>query len=364
MTSTLPPLVQAFSGAIGSASANALSYPFNLVTTKLQLDSPRRSKDRGGFVGGIHLLLKIIRKHGVDALYDGLGADTIATLLSSFFYFYIYSFLRFLSTKRLVPFLGRNSQSHKRHKPSLFEELILGFIAGVASRAVATPLNIITLRMQTERTHDDDDDYGDDEVESEEPKYQGITEIVKLIYKEQGLAGFWRGFQMSILLSLNPSITMAFVQMYRRTFHALESTSVMSSQLKHHSKHYNANLHAWEAFFGGAISNSIAVTILYPLILGKKRLQASSTKTSIPEVLVDAYLGKDLDFQRHGSIFIDHGEFGQSEKAVGGIQGLYQGYQLKIVSNFLSQGVSYLVKNRIERLVIAAYLYRLKRGQH
>ncbi|KAJ7211609.1 hypothetical protein GGX14DRAFT_393929 [Mycena pura] len=39
-----PPLIQAFSGAIGSASANALTYPLDLVTTCLQLDSQDKAK--------------------------------------------------------------------------------------------------------------------------------------------------------------------------------------------------------------------------------------------------------------------------------------------------------------------------------
>ncbi|KAF8190829.1 mitochondrial carrier domain-containing protein [Pholiota molesta] len=363
MTSTLPPLVQAFSGAIGSASANALSYPFNLVTTKLQLDSPRRSKVRGGIVGGVNLLASILKKHGVHALYDGLLADTYATLLSSFFYFYFYSFLRFLSTKRSIPIIGRNTRSSKSHKPTLIEELFLGFLAGVASRAVSTPLEIVTLKMQTERENDDDSDETDGEV----TENKGIIDIVKLIYQEQGLAGFWRGFQMSTILSLNPAITMGFLQMYRRTLGVFRSSSLsslkrgnISAQLKQHAGNPNTNLRPWEAFFGGAISNSLAATILYPLTLGKKRLQVSSSAT-IREVLIDAYSGKELEFKPYGSV--DKGKVAEiTAKDVGGIEGLYQGYQLKIVSNFLSQGVSFLVKERIERLIIAAYFYRLRRG--
>lgn len=46
MTSTLPPLVQAFSGAMGSATANAVSYPLDVVTTRLQTT---KSKKLRGF---------------------------------------------------------------------------------------------------------------------------------------------------------------------------------------------------------------------------------------------------------------------------------------------------------------------------
>jgi adenine nucleotide transporter 17 len=94
-----------------------------------------------------------------------------------------------LSTKRLIPTIGRNTRSSKPHKPTLIEELFLGFLAGVASRAVSTPLEIVTLKMQTERENDDDSD----EIDGEVTENKGIIDIVKLIYQEQGLAGFWRG---------------------------------------------------------------------------------------------------------------------------------------------------------------------------
>ncbi|KJA28773.1 hypothetical protein HYPSUDRAFT_82352 [Hypholoma sublateritium FD-334 SS-4] len=364
MTSTLPPLVQAFSGAIGSAFANGLTYPLDLVTTRLQLDSPERSKSRGGAVGGLHLLAYIIKRHGVGALYDGLWADTCATLLSNFFYFYIYSFLRMLSVKNLIPFTSRGSQSSKSHKPTLMEELVIGFIAGVASRAVSTPLNIITLRTQTGR---EEDKYEVDVAKTRPPRPAdsgGIIEIVKLVYKEQGLAGFWRGFQMSTLLSLNPSITMGVLQMYRRLLGILKYTPTLSPKdLSVHAKNsiVNHNLRPWEAFFGGAISNSIAVSILYPLILGKKRLQISQAAT-MHDVMIDTYKGKNAPLTRNNTLPGEN--LAQLDAAddhkIGGIQALYQGYQLKIISGFLSQGVTFLVKGRIEQLVIAAYLARIR----
>lgn len=104
-----------------------------------------------------------------------------------------------LSVKKLIPFTSRGSQSSKSHKPTLIEELVLGFIAGVASRAVSTPLNIITLRTQTEREEDEDEDDVDRTRSPRPVNSGGIVEIVKLIYKEQGLAGFWRGQYKALL---------------------------------------------------------------------------------------------------------------------------------------------------------------------
>lgn len=82
MTSTLPPIVQAFSGAIGSVSANTLTYPLDLVTTRLQLWSPQKSKRHGGISGAALTFRHIFKDYGIEALYDGLWADSCATLLA------------------------------------------------------------------------------------------------------------------------------------------------------------------------------------------------------------------------------------------------------------------------------------------
>jgi hypothetical protein len=85
MTSTLPPLVQAVSGASGSAFANALTYPLDLVTTRVQLQSPSQApRRRRGANSPAHILRHIIRKKGWASLYDGIWTDTTATLLSKY----------------------------------------------------------------------------------------------------------------------------------------------------------------------------------------------------------------------------------------------------------------------------------------
>ncbi|KAF9463609.1 mitochondrial carrier domain-containing protein [Collybia nuda] len=351
MTSTLPPLVQAFSGAIGSASANILTYPLDLVTTRVQLDPPvdRKSRKPRGILRAILIIRHIIRRNGLSALYDGIWTDTGATLLSNFFYFYIYSFLRSLSTRRLISLhKPRRTPTIPAHKPGAIEELLLGFIAGVASRAISTPLNVITLRLQTGRRNDDDSD------DESEPTSREVMSVMKDIYSEQGLAGFWRGFQTTTLLSLNPSLTLTLFQLFRRllnfthtrAFQANNRTSVVKGALKAPQVDPTPR----EAFLGAAVSNSFAVTLLYPFILAKTRLQATSA-TSLREVIVDAYSGKNTAVHRN--------LIGESlVTGIPGVKGLYQGLEMQIVKGFLSQGVTFLVKGRIEEIIVAAYLRR------
>lgn len=222
--------------------------------------------------------------------------------------------LRLLFLRNTVLRYRYNDTKTKISLPVL-QELLLGFIAGVASRAVSMPLSLITLRLQAEPDADDDE-----ESPGEEPAV-GLSSVVKLIYSEHGLSGFWRGFQTTILLSLNPSITLAVFQIYRRVVDKLSRSR--SSVIKPSPK---------EAFIGGAVSSSIAVAILYPLILAKVILQAQRKTTSTSTL---------------GSIFLG------ASKSPGG---LYQGLEMQVVKGFLGQGVSFLIKERIEQFIVGSYL--------
>ncbi len=86
-----------------------------------------------------------------------------------------------------------------------------------------------------------------------------------------------------------------------------------------------------------------AVSILYPLILGKKRLQSSPSAT-MREVMFDAYKGTNVTLSRNTSFSGD--KIAVDGHKFRGLPALYQGYQLKIISGFLSQGVTFLVKGR------------------
>ncbi|KAJ7807821.1 mitochondrial carrier domain-containing protein [Mycena olivaceomarginata] len=349
MTSTLPPLVQAFSGAIGSASANTLTYPLDLVTTRLQLDSPEKARRSSGLHGAIRILCGIIKKHGFQDLYTGLGTDTGATLLSNFFYFYFYAFLRYLLTRRRLSLDSKSSHLIRPHKPSLMEEVLLGFIAGVASRAVSTPLNIVTLRLQIEQENDGDEE---EDVDESVPRVGGV---VKKIYKEDGIWGFWRGFKTTTLLSLNPALTLALFQVYRRVLTRASATT-------------GANPSPRQAFLGAAVSNSIGMVshilsysiqprkfqlqLFYILSCSPKRGSKLLLQPRCARVLRDAYTGKG----RSRPTKTLSGK--KSSSTTPGISGLYQGLEMQIVKGFLSQGVTFLVKGRIEQLIVETYSRR------
>ncbi|KAI0800353.1 mitochondrial carrier domain-containing protein [Fomes fomentarius] len=331
MTSALPPLVQACSGAFGSAAANAVSYPLDLVATKLQTTNSRKLR---GLRGIPRMLQHILSTEGPAGLYGGLGADTASTIVSNFLYFYFYTLLHAIVARR------RNSHDTSTlnvleralaspTKPVLLgvpTELAVGFAAGVASRAVSTPLSVVTVRMQT---GDEDEDgpesaslTGSNDARRTSPS---ITEVIRSIYSEHGLSGFWAGFQPTLPLCLTPALTLLLYQLLSRIRIPWKVPSSRQSSAS--------------AFLSGASANALALTILYPLLLAKVRVQAACSKT--------AKNGSGGSAPASSMT-----EVWAAAVRADGWAGLYQALGAQILKGFVNQGVTMLVKQRIERAVI------------
>lgn len=139
------------------------------------------------------------------------------------------------------------------------QELGIGYLAGVLSRLVTTPLSVITVRLQAENVKDDTRSEVEGEAEA------GILETAKDVYEEDGVFGFWKGeccplmllmkrsnaesflgFQSTIVLSSNPAITLLLFQLFRRLF------------LQGKNREHPTPL---QAFVLGGLSNSIGTLL-------------------------------------------------------------------------------------------------------
>ena len=125
-------------------------------------------------------------------------------------YFYFYTVLHALAARRRatrnapVPLLETLRKAIvSPTAPKLLgvpTELAVGFIAGVASRAISTPLSVLTVRLQSNSSGDSDEEdeeskLFDDNRTASERKHPGLMEVARNIYKEQGMSGFWAGKQ-------------------------------------------------------------------------------------------------------------------------------------------------------------------------
>lgn len=149
------------------------------TTTRLQLetDSSETKKSKGL----IETILAIYKNEGgLRGLYAGLGADTLATVLSSFLYFYCYTALRNIQETF-------NKSMGKQAQLNVAQELFLGAEAALISRFFTTPVSNVTTRLQTA---------GKDDT-------KGFVETMHEIYREKGITGFWSGTATSGIERIN-----------------------------------------------------------------------------------------------------------------------------------------------------------------
>jgi len=263
----------------------------------------------------------------------------------SFLYFYLYSFLRTIFLRRKTR-LG----APKGKAPlllSVLEELGIGFIAGIASRAISTPLSVITVRLQTASGDGTEGDAENAETQVNQNNFAepGVVGVVKSIWQENGWEGFWGGFTSTIPLCLNPAITLFLFQLFRRI-----------SARSRRSNTPVATPGPQEAFFGAAFSNVVATALLYPLMLAKTRLQVQRKRRQ------EQVKEGDMSMLEANSLSPSMMSIWSDAYERNGWSGVYQGLEAQIVKGFVNQGVTMMVKQRVELIIVAMYLSRSRRG--
>ncbi|KAJ4264741.1 hypothetical protein NW762_004984 [Fusarium torreyae] len=303
-------LGHAVSGSVGTAISTASLYPLDLVTTRLK--AQRKTSGSSGDYDGVVSAFKGITANegGIKALYSGLGTDVAKSVVDSFLFFGFYNYLR-----------------RRDRKPKIFEELLVGAIAGGCARLLTTPISNVVTRKQM---------LGSD---------QSLREILAEIRKESGLLGLWSGYSATLMLTLNPSITF-FVnrRLAARIIPALEEEDVPV---------------AWIAFLIAATSKATATALTYPFQTGKTRLQMAGGSIDLADTDEEKAqkTPKSKHILRRIVDFLDQSIFGVIVRIISneGVKALYAGLQGELLKSFFSHGLTMLTKGVIHRFVIRVW---------
>jgi hypothetical protein len=234
-------------------------------------------------------------------LFDGLPADTVSTILSSFLYFFFYSTVAKAVMKHHEANMSHDPSSRTAKRISLgaWEELLIGLIAGVASKGITLPISAVSVRQRL----------GD-----EEGQERGPIDTLRIMYSEGGLSGLFAALPPSIPLALLPSLTL-----YIHSFLLRRMLPVR------HRAHPPGQV----TFLLGALSNALATLPLYPLVLIKALSQSGAGDR------------KGKSRTRRGMMWTAQNIVDQE-----GIAGLYKGIEGQLLKGLVSQGVMMLVKQR------------------
>jgi hypothetical protein len=225
-------------------------------------------------IATLHILLL---KRGILPLYSGLKADTLSTLISSFLYFFFYSSLHKAVIRRQlreghskVTSQTRTGSSKATVPPlGAIPELLIGLLAGIASKGITLPISAVCVRQQLEAR---------DDVDS-----PSLLDTLRSMHRESGFAGMFAALPPSIPLALLPSLTLY----------------VHSLLIRLLPPRHRAHPPGLITFAIGATSNAIATLPLYPMILVKALSQSGSERVSISERIREdpGTLYKGLDGQ-------------------------------------------------------------------
>lgn len=296
-------LENAFVGAVSSGLANLAVYPLDLAKTVIQTqlkqgdlypssdvqadvstkestgsskpkkhgiqqikpkpEPPTATKEslEQRYKHALDVIVKVYRNEGFGGLYHGLSASLLGTFIQSFSYFFWYTLIRrhYFRVKKVKGEAARFST---------IEELLLSMLAAATSQLFTNPINIVSTKQQTRRGLEGDNSF---------------KAIAKEVYDEDGITGFWKSLKVSLVLTINPSITYASAEKLKDILYHVEwnAKDLNDSSLQ---------LKPGQNFLIGVLSKIISTCLTHPLIVAKASLQRSSSKfTSFQEVLTYLY---------------------------------------------------------------------------
>jgi len=155
-------------GGISSCNAELITFPSDLIKTRLQIQSKSTDSMQKKYRGMMHCLKTIIKEEGISALYNGikpalLRQATYGTLKLGFYHY----------SKKI--FCSVTKKSKKEH--SLLSNMICGMVSGASANSICNPTDVLKVRMQSNSSLKD----------------KKMIKMFKDIYYQEGFAGLYRG---------------------------------------------------------------------------------------------------------------------------------------------------------------------------
>ena len=278
-------LVHAFSGATGSVVAMSLFYPLEILRTRLQVD------DRKDLIHLLSLVGEVVTEEGWACLYEGIQPVLISLYCSNFIYFYTYTGLKLLVSRRGLS-----------HSAPL--DLLIAAVSGSVNVLVTSPIWVVNTRikLQNARIRTEGGD-----VQTRAERYTGLVDGLVKISREEGVSQLWSSVLPSLILVSNPAIQFMVYEMAKRRFKQTGASAL-------------------SVFVMGAVAKLIATILTYPIQVGQARLRASSREKGLLLCLIELVRNK-------------------------GVLGLFRGLEAKLLQTVLTSAFMFVIYEKIMLLL-------------
>ncbi|XP_068648561.1 peroxisomal nicotinamide adenine dinucleotide carrier-like isoform X2 [Aristolochia californica] len=284
------PLLNGLAGAGGGIVAQIITYPLQTVNTRQQTERVVKKGltfPNGGAAGRVTggtlmQILQVIGSEGWGGLYSGLKPSLFGTAASQGIYYYFYQAFKNRAEAIAV---SRKKKGLGDGTAGMFSWLIVAALAGSLNVLLTNPIWVLVTRMQTYTQAEkkimeakkeailreaSESGLADLSIfqeklailEATKPRPYGTFQAVQEVFREAGVAGFWKGIIPTLIMVCNPSIQF---MIYESSLKHLRAKRALKK---------NGNATSLEVFLLGALAKLGATVSTYPLLVVKSRLQA------------------------------------------------------------------------------------------
>ncbi|KAI9322586.1 mitochondrial carrier domain-containing protein [Dichotomocladium elegans] len=310
----------AFCGATAGVVARFFTAPLDVVKIRMQLQTHRKQfrflSTHGSGTPTVkygHIIpafKTILREEGIKGLYKGnLSAEYLLLCYNAI------EFCVYKATDDTIDRLVREGKNEGM--PKAAKTFMCGMVASSVATVATYPLDLLRTRfaMQGEMNR----------------RYTGIAQAIGLIYRTEGLLGFYRGTFLAVI-QIMPYKGLVFT-IYDKIacrFERARETNLLPAS--HKSAH---------DMLSGALSGVISKTLLYPTDVVRRRLQmqgphmANYVIDSIPDYGTRSWL-KTMTL-------IVHQE---------GVRSLYKGLSVALVKVAPALSLTFLIFEKTKELIL------------
>ncbi|KAH7104653.1 mitochondrial carrier [Auriculariales sp. MPI-PUGE-AT-0066] len=227
MSSSSPPrpggdshvrIVGAFAGVGSGLAKVTVGHGFDTIKTRMQVSPP------GTYHGAMDCLIRTVRHEGVLGLYKGVtppavGWSAIDSILLGSLHNYRLFLMRCGITEA-APLARRQAIAADADpkRLTLFGHWLAGLMAGVTSAIVATPIEMLKVRLMMQRQR-----------AKQDRQFKGPVDCAKQVYSAHGVQGLWRGYVASTLFRTSFCWMFGSIEVMTRQFSKLEGTKFQMS---------------------------------------------------------------------------------------------------------------------------------------
>lgn len=334
-------------GSIGSALAILTFYPLERIRVELQSSKQQKSCIRNATTEkeDAHnpdnketyhqannesaketILQCLLRLHKEKSMYRGAKNVATTMMISNFVFFYALQVTR----KSLTSFHNHNNSNSTQRQRQLrlnksLSSLMSSTLAGVINVLLTNPMWVASLRIMESRQCKQ-------KSGSENNHNTNLWNVIRQIAKEEGPLQLWSGTFTSLLLVSNPIIQHFLygqMRVWLLSLHRHRSKAKRVRIGNELSSLSALSLTALEAFVLGAISKMVATVATYPLQLAQVLLRLQQSKKDS---------GHDKNTEEYNGMI----DCLQQQYSQGGIRGLFQGMNAKLISTVLTAAFTFL----------------------